>query len=232
MYCSIREFDARSRRVPGDNRSGLPSKEFSWGIARVNQESMSPTDPKESNRDNFAALRSRTEPNANQSAAVVISAQKAAFDSATRRPIFRQGIAIRDQEFGCSLHIGRPDKEIEVKKYESILKNGEIAGKDRPALQNDHFDAFPIETIQDPFKASLEQEIPRNVYLISRFETRRQGLRKQRCESPTLQMPKQQWSKLSFAAQMARDITGPQLLEFFYGPLDYGLCRLQDADTS
>ena len=99
-----------------------------------------------------------------------------------------------------------------------------------PALQNDHFDAFPIETIQDPFKASLEQEIPRNVYLISRFEIRRQGLRKQRCESPTLQMPKQQWSKLSFAAQMVRDVTGLQVLEFFYGPLDYG-CIVSKMQT-
>src|SRR5688572_12528306 len=96
----------------------------------------------------------------------VISAQKTAFGPATHLLNPRQGIAIRDQEFGCSLQIVRPDQKIEVKEYESIHKDGEFAGKDGPALQDDHFDAFRIETIQYPFKASLEQEIPRNVYLI------------------------------------------------------------------
>src|SRR5688572_20561352 len=93
----------------------------------------------------------------------VISAEKTAFDRATHRLTCRQGIAIRGQKFGCFLQFARPDQEIEVKKDKSILKDGKTTGKDGSALKNDHFDAFPIEMIQNPFKASLEQEIPRDV---------------------------------------------------------------------
>src|SRR5688572_3143011 len=144
----------------------------------------------------------------------VISAQKTEFEEVTHRLPLGQGIAVRHQEFGCSLEIPRPYQEIEVEKYESILKDGETTGKDGPALKNDKFDAFPSETIQDPFKASLEEEIPRNVYLKSRFEICGQRSCKQGCEPPSLQMPKQQRRELSFVAQMVRNEMGLQVLEF------------------